>query len=93
MATRQDYSRAYAGPQDLQAMLDLLRRRQPGRASDFPGFIDLQEMLAVPKIQAVTRLWIDPDGRLACFAILEMDQSSAALVFEVKPGLNEPKLV
>ena len=85
-------SRAYAGPLDLQAMLGLLRQRQPGQAFDFPGFIDLQEMLAIPKIQAATQLWNDLDGRLAGFAILDRYPSSASLIFEIASGLKDNEL-
>ena len=92
MAACKYSDRAYAGPKDLQAMLGLLKQRQPERASDFPGFIDLQEMLAIPKIQAAARLWDDPDGRLAGFAILDWYPSSAGLIFEIAPGLKDHEL-
>jgi ribosomal protein S18 acetylase RimI-like enzyme len=73
-------------------MLGLLRQRVPERASDFPGFIDLQEMLAIPKIQAATHLWNDPDDRLVGFAILDRYPSSASLIFEIAPGLKDNAL-
>ena len=85
MSNNQVYDRAYAGPQDLQAMLGLIRERPRDQVTDFPGSLDLQEMLAVHKIQAHTHLWIDPDGQLACFAILDGDLASAYLIFEVAP--------
>jgi mycothiol synthase len=76
-------NKAYSGQQDLQAMIDLIKERPREQVSDFPGILDLQEMLAVPKTQAATRLWTDPDGKLACFAFLERDQTSASLVLEI----------
>ena len=88
----QIYRRPYAGPQDLQVMLDLLRKRPLGRITDFPGFIDLQEMLAVPKIQFTTQLWFDLHDQLVCFAFLDIDQDSAFLVFEIFPDPKIPEL-
>jgi GNAT superfamily N-acetyltransferase len=85
-------NRAYTGPHDLQAMIDLIKARPRDRMADFPGILDLQEMLIVPKIQACTRLWIDPFGHLACFAILDMDLDSANLTFEVAPDWKEKRL-
>jgi mycothiol synthase len=85
-------SRSYAGPDDLQAMLDLIKARPLDRIADFPGSLDLQEMLAVPKTQAHTRLWIDHHGQLACFAILDGDQNSASVTFEIAPGSKEKSL-
>jgi mycothiol synthase len=78
-------SRAYSDPQDLQAMLALIKARPLERLTDFPGILDLQEMLAIPENQAHTRLWTGKDGRLACFAILFLDPESGSLSFEVAP--------
>jgi mycothiol synthase len=80
--------RAYTGPQDLEAMLRLIKQRPPEWVAEFPGIIDLQELLATPKIQANTRLWTDPDGALVCFAFLDGDQISASVTFELPPGWN-----
>jgi mycothiol synthase len=79
-------SRSYAGPQDLAAMIDLVKARPSDRLADFPGILDLQEMLGLPEIQAGTRLWTDPRGQLAGFVILDMDRDSANLTFEIAPG-------
>jgi mycothiol synthase len=92
MANTLVYDRAYTGPHDLQAMIDLIKARPRDRMADFPGILDLQEMLVVPKIQVCTRLWIDPFGHLACFAILDMDLDSANLTFEVAPDWKEKRL-
>jgi mycothiol synthase len=79
-------NRSYAGPQDLAAMIDLVKARPSDRLADFPGILDLQEMLALPEIQAGTRLWNGPCGQLAGFTILDMDRDSANLSFEIAPG-------
>jgi ribosomal protein S18 acetylase RimI-like enzyme len=67
-------------------MLALIKQRPPSQATDFPGFTDLHELLAIPKTQADTRLWVDRYGRLVCFAILDRDQASANLIIEIAPG-------
>ncbi len=66
-------------------MLQMIRERPLDRITDFPGILDLQEMLAIPKIQACTHIWTNPDGRMTCFAILDRNDTSAALIFEVAP--------
>jgi mycothiol synthase len=73
-------------------MIDLIKAKPNDLVTDFPGIIDLQEMLAVPKTQATTCLWIDPDGLLACFSILDGDQTSASLIFEIAPGWKDSAL-
>ena len=85
-------NRLFAGPRDLEAMIDLVKASPSDRAFDFPGVLDLQEMLALPLIQAHTRLWIDPFGQLACFAILDAGLDSANLTFEVTPSCREKGL-
>jgi mycothiol synthase len=77
---------AYTGPQDLQAMIDLIKARPLARAADYPGVLDLQEMLAVPKIQAFSRRWMDSGGKLAGFVILDADKNSASVIFEIAPA-------
>lgn len=79
-------NRSYAGPQDLAAMIGLVKARPSDRLADYPGILDLQEMLALPEIQASTRLWIAPHNQLAGFAFLYMDRDSANLTFEIAPG-------
>ena len=82
------YSRGYRDPSDLQAMLDLVKKRPGDRATDFPGILDLQELLALPEIQASSQLWFDPVGQLACFALLDRDQTSVSVIFEVLAGFE-----
>jgi mycothiol synthase len=83
--THEITGRAYTGQQDLQAMLGLVRERPRDQITDYPGILDLQEMLVVPEIQAHTHLWFTPGGQLAYFAILDMDSASGNLAFEIAP--------
>jgi mycothiol synthase len=83
--THEITGRAYTGQQDLQVMLGIVRERRRDQITDFPGILDLQEMLVVPETQAHTHLWFNPDGQLACFAILDMDAVSGNLAFEIAP--------
>ena len=83
-------NRAYAGPQDLQAMLALIKARPIDRVADFPGILDLQELLAVPQTQAHTRLWIDSDAQVACFAFLHRVGKTERSQDRFLPGLKPP---
>ncbi len=52
------HSCTYAGPHDLQTMIDLLVAvRPPSRVAEYPGIVDVQELLGLPNVQANTRLW------------------------------------
>ncbi len=86
------HARAYAGAHDLQSMIELIKRRPLEWATDFPGCLDLQEMLAVPRLQAGTRLWLDARRRLVAFAILDVDIASANLALEVSSYWKEKGL-
>lgn len=87
--------RTYAGAQDLQAMLDLLAAVRPAdRITDSPSPVDLHELMALPEVQANTRLWPADGGRLAAFAFVDQYNN---LVWEVDwpaagPGI-EPEIV
>lgn len=88
-------SRPYAGAADLQAMIDLLIAVRPAeRITDYPGIVDLQEMLGTPAVQANTRLWQDAGGQLVGFAFVDAYNN---LLFEVAPqaanGENEPQMI
>ncbi len=66
------FSRPYASAVDLQAMIDLLYLSRPAnRLNDYPGEIDLRELLATERQQQHTRLWLTPDGSLAAFALVD----------------------
>lgn len=83
-------SRSYAGPEDLQAMIDLLLRvRSSEWLSDYPGIVDLNEMLALDSIQANTRLWFNRAGQLAAFALVDVYNN---LLFEIEPQADSADL-
>lgn len=65
-------SRPYVSAVDLQAMIDLLYSSRPvNRLNDYPGEINLREMLASERQQQHTRLWLTPDGALVAFALVD----------------------
>jgi ribosomal protein S18 acetylase RimI-like enzyme len=45
--------------------------RPPLLLADYPSPIDLQEILAIPANQARTRLWLDDDGSLAGYGLVD----------------------
>jgi mycothiol synthase len=64
--------RIYQGPADLEAMIGLLHATRPaGWSENYPAEVDLRELFASPVIQNRTRLWLDGDGRLAAFALVD----------------------
>ncbi|MBX3014435.1 MAG: sigma-70 family RNA polymerase sigma factor [Caldilineaceae bacterium] len=68
---RQRPSRDQTFAQDVQAMLALLQGRTVERSADYPGVVDLQELMGMAETQAYTRLWEDQTGRLIGFAIID----------------------
>jgi mycothiol synthase len=69
-------NRTYAGDADLQAMIDLLVAVRPAeRLTDYPGVVDLHELLALPEVQANTRLWFATNGQIAAFAFVDSYQN------------------
>jgi mycothiol synthase len=81
-------NRPYIGAPDLEAMINLLIAARPAeRIADYPGVVDLREMLGTSQVQANTRLWEDADGRLAGFAIVRAAYGS--LMFEVAPWATD----
>jgi mycothiol synthase len=65
-------NRPYANGVDLQAMIDLLNATRPvNRLGDYPGEINLHEMLATNRQQQHTRLWLTPDGSLVAYALVD----------------------
>jgi mycothiol synthase len=74
-------NRPYADA-DLQAMIDLLVGARPsGHIADYPGIVDLREMLETSETQANTSLWRDGDGQLVGFAIVHPTHGN--LIFEI----------
>ena len=71
-------------------MLDLLLTVRPAeRLADFPGVVDLREILALSKVQDNTRLWFDADDRIVGFAFVDPYHN---LRFEVDPLGADPDL-
>ena len=76
-------------------MLDLLVAVRPAdRITDYPGIVDLHELLALRDVQDNTRLWLGADGRMVAFAFVDQYDN---LIFEVDaqaacPGI-EPEIV
>jgi len=65
-------SRTYSGSADLQLMIDLLVAIRPAeRIADYPGIVDLRELLALSSVQANTRLWFGAEGQVIGFAFVD----------------------
>ena len=63
-------SRLYSSLTDLQTVIGLLTASRPAeRITDYPGIVDLQEILARPTIQANTSLWQDASGQSVGFRV------------------------
>lgn len=78
-------SRTYRGERDLAAILGLLAAARPaGMQTEYPGERDLRELLALPDVQANTRLWFDP-ASLECAGFALLDRY-ANLWFEWAPA-------
>jgi ribosomal protein S18 acetylase RimI-like enzyme len=75
-------NRPFGGADDLQAILALIKTRPPNRITDAPSIVDIQELLALPAIQATTQVWYDPGGELAGYAFLNHPDF---LFFEARP--------
>jgi len=83
-------SRLYSSSTDLQTVIGLLTASRPAeRITDYPGIVDLQEILARPTIQANTSLWQNASGQSLGFAIVD---DSNNLLFEVVPGAADSGL-
>jgi len=83
-------SRVYAGPQDLQSILDLWSAvRPPARSTVYPAMVDLHELLALKEVQDNTRLWHAADGQVVGFAIVDRYLN---LLFELAPQADGHKL-
>ncbi len=81
----------YSGLADLQLMLDLLVAARPAeRIADYPGAVDLRELLALPVVQDNTRLWFDADNRLVGFALVDHYNN---LLFEYSDSGIEAEIV
>ncbi len=87
---RQRPSRDQTFQQDVQAMLTLLQARTNERAFDYPGIIDLQELMGMAETRIYTRLWDDEAGRLVGFAMVEPAYS--ALTFAIDEQADQTQI-
>ena len=64
--------RPYTAADDLQAMIDFLVAVRPAaRITDYPGVVDLRELLALSAVQANTCLWFNEHGQMIGFAFVD----------------------
>lgn len=83
-------SRNYCEANDLQNMLALLVAVRPAdRIADYPGLVDLHELLALGSVQANTRLWFDGEGRVVGFALVDPYHN---LCFEIDRPAAGPRI-
>jgi mycothiol synthase len=82
-------SRTYTEEVDLQKMVSLLKiARSAAQISGYPGIIDLHEMMNMPAMQALTRLWENHQGDCLAYAIADLWDN---LWFDILPEfLNTP---
>ena len=76
-------SRQYSSS-DLELLIRFITAvRPPLRLADYPSPIDLREILAIPANQARARLWLDDDGSLAGYGLVDHFDN---VCFDVAPG-------
>lgn len=63
-------------------MVALLQARTDEHATDYPGIIDLQELMGMAETRGYIRLWENEAGRLAGFAIVEPAYCSLTFALE-----------
>ena len=64
--------RSFQAPSDVQLVLDFVKAvRPPEYITDYPSPADLQELLNLPDVQAHTRLWLDSEGQIAGYAMVD----------------------
>lgn len=83
-------SRDQTFAQDLQAMIALLQARTGENAVDYPGVVDLQELMGMTETRAYTRLWEDATKRLVGFAFAE--PAYCSLTFAIAPQAGQTQL-
>ena len=80
-------SRDQTFKQDVQVMMALLQARTDEHAADYPGVVDLQELMGMAETRADTRLWEDEAGHLVGFAIVE--PAYCSLTFALDPQAEQ----
>ena len=74
-------------PSDLQSTIELLDLARPlERITDYPGEVDLREILATPHRRINTRLWLDAVGNMVGFALVDTFHN---IWFETIPQARE----
>lgn len=82
-------SRLYTEKDTPQLLVDLIAAvRPPDWIADYPGSIDLRELLSLPAMQANTRLWFDPQQQLVAFALVDPYNN---LLCDYLPALSSPE--
>ena len=82
-------TRAYRHPDDLTAVLDLVRTRATNRVNDYPSLVDLQELLCRAEILANSRLWFASGAHLAGYAFNDHYPDFSGISFEFDPQYAE----
>ena len=82
-------TRPYRHPDDLAAVLDLVRARPANRVNDYPSLVDLQELLCRAEIQANSRLWFANGAHLAGYAFNDHYPDFSGISFEFAPQYAE----
>lgn len=83
-------SRLYVDEADLTRLIEFLPVARPAdRVGDYPGAIDLREMLCQSELPANTRLWFDQQHRLIAFALVD---GYCNLLFDYDPRANSAEL-
>ncbi|MBI4675289.1 MAG: hypothetical protein HY741_26905, partial [Chloroflexi bacterium] len=83
-------ARIFENENDLAALCALIAHARPvAWQSDYPGTMDLRELLAEPAVQNSTRLWETENGALVAYALVD---ESSNLLFDVLPEARSPAL-
>lgn len=76
--------RPYRDNRDLEAMIDLISKREEARLLDFPAVLDIQEIAGTPDGKQSFSLFRDEEGQLAGFSICEEE----SVIFEISPAVE-----
>ncbi len=83
-------TRLYEGEQDVQTILDLIRKIRPSKyLNDYPVRADIEENLASAVIRANTRLWFDHDRPVGWAYVDEFNNLSWELDNQYEEPLGE----
>ncbi len=80
-------SRPYVHPQDLSALIDLLKAVRPAAwINEYPSVVDLKEALDRPSICENTCLWVNDQNDIVGFAFVLEPYNN--IHFEIRPGVD-----